>query len=154
MSLTTSEFVQRMEQIARNFGEDNTDALKECDGVLRASVEANFQDSATARGEMWPSRKDPGPTHPYLILEGSLKQAATTGEGQITNGKLLTRTMPSGPTGTSLAGIRRHEFGDQEILGKDWIQARPYYGVSSAAADDCAELLADALATSVVEQLT
>jgi phage gpG-like protein len=142
-----------MEQIVRDFGEENTDALKECDEVLRAGVEANFDASATARGEAWPARKDPTPKHPLLILEGNLKQSATTEEGQISDGKTLTRIMPRGASGTSLAGIRRHEFGDEEILGKDWIQARPYYGVSSQAADDCAEIVADHLAEQVASLL-
>lgn len=139
------DYIDELGRMAGQLGEENTKALKECDRIITVSVETNFLASETARGEAWPERKDPGPTHPLLILEGDLVAAAITGDGVITDGKVLTRTMPEGPTGTSLAGIRRHEFGDEEIMGKPGILARPYFGVSSAAADKCADTVADAL---------
>lgn len=152
--VTAEEFVAELDRLGTSFGEENTEALQECDKIIVASVAVNFQDATTARGEPWPARKpnprEKNPGHSLLILEGDLQQAATTGDGEITDGKTLTRRMPEGSQGTSLAGIRRHEFGDEEMLGKEGILARPYYGVSPEAADRCADKVADYL----VEQVT
>lgn len=151
--LTVPEFTRELDAAVSEAGENNTPALESCEMIIRASVEENFQTATTARGEAWPERKDPKPTHPLLILEGELMAAATAkGAGAsmtISDGKVLEISMDSGPTGTSRAGIRRHEFGDEEIMGKPGIRARPYFGVSSEAADACADTVADA----VVEQL-
>ena len=151
--MMAEEFNQRMRQIASNFGEDNTTALESCDLVLEEGIRQNFDESETARGEPWPLRKDPEPKHPLLILEGSLKAAAMYTRGKIADGKTLTRQLQQGPTGTSRAGIRRHEFGDEEVLGREGILARPYYGVSSEAADRCADTVADHLAEQVMQGL-
>ncbi len=151
--MMVEEFNQRMRQIAANFGEENTEALESCDLVLEEGIRQNFDESETARGEPWPLRKDPKPKHPLLILEGDLKVAAMYTRGKIADGKTLTRQLQQGPTGTSRAGIRRHEFGDEEVLGKEGILARPYFGVSSESADQCAETVADHLVEQVMQGL-
>ncbi|KKN80767.1 hypothetical protein LCGC14_0325730 [marine sediment metagenome] len=159
--MNLEEFQGKVERIAASFGEENTEALERCDVVLQAGIEDNFRQSRTARGEAWPLRKDPKPTHPLLIMDGDLLVAAIYSVGTVSDGKVLTKIMPEGPTGTSRAGIRRHEFGDatrrqnlsaalriyagDKEVGSPGILARPYFGVSEESADKCAEIVADAL---------
>lgn len=154
-SLTLEEFEKRIDNMAKAFPGDQTEALEVCDGFILQGIQENFMRSATSRGEPWPQRKDPGPTHALLILDGDLK-AAATGQSGIpadNDGTRLIRAMPRGPTGSSLAGVRRHEFGDVAILGSDGILARPYYGVSEDVADSCADAVADGVSAFVMENL-
>lgn len=126
---------------------DLGEALRECDVAILQGIEENFAGSQTARGGGWPARKDPKPQHPLLILTGELQAYATGGSGdaEITENE-LTRRLPGGSSGTSLAGVRRHEFGDEVILGQSGILARPYFGISEATADRCADIIADVIA--------
>jgi hypothetical protein len=157
--LTLSQLMEEINVLAANFGENQEDALAECDKILLMGIGENFLNSTTARGDAWPQRKDPTLKHELLILEGHLAAAATgkthSDAVSITDGgKVLTRRMPSGPSGTSLAGRRRHEFGDEEILGKAGILARPYYGIREESADACAELIGEALLEQVAQGLS
>lgn len=145
-SQTVEEFAADFRDLAAGFPGDLREALGECDAAILEGISENFDNAADASGEAWPARKDPVPQHPLLILEGDLRHYATGGgpEAEISEAELVRRLLP-GQSGTSLAGIRRHEFGDSEILGRDGILARPYFGVSEATADRTAEIIGDVI---------
>ena len=132
--------------MAADFPGDQSAALEVCDDLILAGVAENFDNSRSASGDSWPARKDPKPTHPLLVLNGDLKAYATGGGDLEITATELTRTLPVGTSGTSLAGVRRHEFGDQEILGRDGILARPFFGMSDETAGKCADVIADSIA--------
>ena len=39
----------------------------------------------------------------------------------------------------SLMGWRRHQWGDEDVMGRPGILARPFVGISDEVADKCAE---------------
>ena len=145
-SQTVEIFIADIEAAADGLPGDLSEALKTCDDLILAGIEENFENSQSADGEGWPARKDPKLTHPLLILEGDLKAYATGGGDVEITADELVRTLPPGASGTSLAGVRRHEFGDEEIMGFDGILPRPYFGVSDETAEKCADVVADAVA--------
>ncbi len=142
-SQTVEIFIEDIETTAANFRGDQSEALKRCDELILEGIKENFLNSTSADGEPWPERKDPTGTHSLLILTGDLGSYASGGGGEVEIGvDELVRTLPPGASGTSLAGVRRHEFGDEEIMGTDGILARPYFGVSDETADRCADEVA------------
>ncbi len=152
--MTVEEFEQRLQRLPSLFPGDQTAALEECDAAILYGVEENFAASQTAQHRNWPQRKAKGGIHPLLLDTGDLYRAAVrSGEAArtITDGRKLERRVPPGASGTSVAGARRHEFGDEVILGKPGILARPYFGVSSSTADTCASTVADHLVETVME---
>ncbi len=146
-SQTVEIFIADIETTVAELPGDMTEALQKCDELILAGIEENFENSMAADGTSWPARKDPSLTHPLLILDGDLKAYASGGGGEVEiTADELVRTLPPGTSGTSLAGVRRHEFGDEEIMGTDGILARPYFGVSDETVDKCADVVADAVA--------
>lgn len=149
--MTEQEFAERLQRLETE-GVNLTDAMEECEPILLAGVDGNFDRRGDASGQPWPARKDPGPRHPLLELTGALRRAATGGDGvasEIADDSLTLR-LRQGPSGTSRAGIRRHEFGDAAVMGRPGILPRPYFGVSEETADDVADVIADAVAEAIL----
>ncbi len=136
---TAEEFAEEFEQLAETFGDDMTDALIECKSPISEGIEDNFRKSQTSEGQAWPPRKDPGPTHPLLILTGTLMLSATLGGVQrIEDGSILVY----GTSTDILAYARRQQLGDTTWPAKG-IAPRPYVGISDTTLDECAEIVAD-----------
>lgn len=149
--MTEQEFAERLQRLETE-GVDLTDAMEACEPILLEGVDENFDTRSDGSGKPWPARKDPGPRHPLLELTGSLRRAATDRNGvdsEIAE-DTLTLTMQQGPSGTSRAGIRRHEFGDAAVMGRPGILPRPYFGVSEETADDMADIIAEAVAEAIL----
>ncbi len=153
--MSVEEFERRLERLPMLFPGDQSEALEDCDAMLMYGVEENFLNMQTSAGRSWPQRKDPRAHHPLLQDTGDLYRAAagrdSSGSQRTIADNVLTRRMVKGTPGTSRAGIRRHEFGDEEVLGREGILARPYYGVSKSTADKCADVVADRLVEAVME---
>ena len=156
--MTAEEFERRLERLSSLFPGDQTAALEDCDAMLMYGVEDNFLNMQTSAGRAWPQRKDPRARNTLLQDTGDLYRAASgrdsSGSQRTIAENVLTRRMVKGTSGTSRAGIRRHEFGDEEVMGREGILARPYYGVSTSTADKCADVVADRLVESVMEVFT
>jgi len=142
-SQTVDEFVNEFSrELPSTFGVDQSAALAECKPILLQGIQDNFSNKKSSSGQAWPARKDPGPQHPLLNLTGALMLAATGGgEGTSSVGRedatSIELGVSKGASGTSLAGINRHQFGGGGIL------ARPYMGISDSTADACADVIAD-----------
>ena len=148
-SYTIQAFETSLEQ-ALDAISNQSEGLRTCVEPILNGVERNFQQSQSARGDSWPARKDQGDGHPLLIDTGDLMTSAI-GAGTVVQvgATEMSIDLPPGQSGTSRAGVRRHEFGDQEIMGQDGILARPYFGVSEETADECTKRIAD----NVMDQL-
>jgi phage gpG-like protein len=152
--VTEQEFSDRLKRMETE-GVNLTDAMGECRDILLAGVEQLFDRRSDASGQPWPARKNPRPRHPLLELTGSLRRAVAgpnadgLDDPDITEDGLTLRVR-QGPSGTSRAGIRRHEFGDAVAMGRPGILPRPYFGVSDDTADDVADVIADAVAEAIL----
>ena len=151
MAMTEQEFTDRLKRMESE-GVDLTAAFEQCEPILLAGVQRNFDERRDASGKPWPARKDSRPRHPLLELSGELRRAATSRAGLDSelSDATLTLRMKTGQSGTSRAGIRRHEFGDDVAMGRPGILSRPYFGVSEDTADDVADLIADAVAEAIL----
>lgn len=134
---TVDEFTRDFATIARRFEqeEDFSDVLEQCADDILDGIEDNFRRAQTSEGERWPPRKDPGPTHPLLILTGALMLAATRG-----NIRRITKdTLELGVSKDTIVYAGVHQFGWPEKN----IAARPYLGCSLEVMRACQERLAD-----------
>jgi len=149
------EFVERVQAMQEDFPGDMGEALETCDPIILDGIKQNFATASSAGGVAWPKRKDPRPTHPLLDKTGGFKTAATSDMGslKVIEDNTYTRAMIPGESGTSLAGIRRHQFGDRAVLGRDGILPRPYFGISEDTVDKCVEVIADAAMANLLEHI-
>jgi len=132
---TAEEFAADFNTLAAAFGQDMTAALQECAPLILKGIEEHFDESRTAAGEAWPARKDPGPTHPLLILEGTLKLAATLGQiNEVIDGQTLKVGVDKDVV--PYAGV--HQFGFPE--GN--IAQREYLAMSDVTIGACGDVIA------------
>lgn len=133
---TAEEFAAEFNELAATFGQqDWTEALEQCAPLLLEGVEKNFDTSSTSSGDAWPARKDPGPKHPLLILEGDLKVAATYGNiNRVVGGD----TLEVGVSKETIPYAGVHQFGSPSQN----IAQREYLGISEDVADACTEVIA------------
>ena len=133
---SAEEFARDFEAIADTIGEDFTDALTACKEPIAENITRNFASSQTAGGSAWPPRKDPGPTHPLLILSGDLKVAATYGDvDRIEGGNVLVFGVSLG----TIPYAAVHQYGWPERN----IAQREFMGISQVTVDQCAEIVLD-----------
>ena len=142
MAQTVDEFVADFQRRLDRLDADLTEPLEDCAEVILEGVADNFRRSQTAGGEPWPSRKDPGPKHPLLILSGDLMTAAMYGNIH----RIAGDTLELGVSHGAIPYAATHQEGD---LGRN-IKQREYMAVSDPTVDRCCDIVADHM----VEQLT
>jgi phage gpG-like protein len=141
---TAEQFLADLDNIADTFGEGLQDALQDCGDIVLIGIEDNFAASQTSRGESWPLRKDPRPTHPLLILSGDLKTAATLGNIFRTDNNELVIGVSKDTV--EYAGVQHFGWPERNIA------QRAYLGFSEEVVDACAEVLADAAVEAFMQE--
>jgi len=144
MAEELKEFVESVRRIATTVGDDLEKPVRACVPILRAAVDLNFANRTTPDRGTWPARKDPGPTHPLLVLSGALRAAATQegAPGHVERMVGNNEVEYGLNTGTDLGGIPgagRHNFGDDP----PGIRQREYLGANEDHVDAMAEEFAD-----------
>ena len=141
--MDVNEFVAFLDQAsgrldAREFRED----LEKCVPVIEHGFTDNFARSATADGQSWPPRKSKRGKNPLLILTGALiRSVGGQAPGHVERVGDLSLEL-----GTNLPYAGVHEFG---YPGRN-IPARPYLDVPEQDMSECHEILAEALARTVL----
>jgi len=149
-SQSVDQFVADIERTAGTFGRESIQlALEDCREIVHEGIEENFLGAHDPEGAAWPSRKDPKPQHPLLILTGALSEAATNPQAKgavsrIEDGALAVGVTTASDIG-SLKGARRHNYGDAGLGLGDGIRQREFLGISEEATekamDVCVEYL-------------
>jgi phage gpG-like protein len=146
-TVTPDELVREFDAASRRVAGDHTDLLQSFVPLIAADVQSNFDNSGTAGGIPWPSRKGNKP-HPLLRLSGALEAAATgRGAGHI-------QTIQNNELTYGVGGIiyaARQNYGDvpgsRDRLGRPMnIPAREYMAISEGTVDELTERAADAYA--------
>ena len=141
---TAEEFAAECERSAAD-GPDLRPALTVCRDIILDGIADNFLRQQSSEGVKWPARKANSLRcgfHPLLQLSGALKGAADgPGEGHIERFEddSITVGVEQVPGIGSLMGARRHQWGDEDVMGRPGILARPFVGISDEVADKCAE---------------
>ena len=144
-SQTAEEFVRDFTALADSLFGDSfvEERLRICAPIILDGVADNFDKSQTAAGVRWPDRKDPGPTHPLLILDGDLKVAATYGNIN----RVVGDTLEVGVSKDTIpyAGVHQYGYPDRNIA------QREYLAMSNATIDHCCQIVAAAAVAELVD---
>ncbi len=142
MTQTAEEFTVDMRHLGDALADDLEVALTDCLAIMRQGVQDNFDARADSESVAWPPRKDPRPQHPLLEQTGALRDAATQHAEEVIEKDQAILAVAHSDTG-SIAGRRRHQWGDRAVMGREGILARPYMGMSEDVQDACTERIAD-----------